>query len=254
MTPSSKYFNLSQSQRLELLQGVLAAEWSVQLQASQLVDHLMSRPVDPRLYALYMLETYHYTFHNARNQALVGIRARGVRPQYMKFCFEHAEEETGHEKMALHDVNSMGFRLREEDLPLPPPQTEVLIAYLYWVSERGNPLQRLGYSFWAEDVYGFIDPMLQKVKSDLRLSNSQMTFFVAHSAIDEDHAEEVRRVLVENCTEAQDWEDVERVMLTSLRLTFAMMEGVLEEYLKIQRAEGSPYAELLGQFASPLAR
>ncbi len=48
--------------------------------------------------------------------------------------------------MALDDLRALGLLLQDPQRELPPPfpVTEMLIAYLYWVSSRGNPVQRLG--------------------------------------------------------------------------------------------------------------
>jgi len=235
MKTISKYSPLTQEERLDLLKNQLKNCWIDFVENGEFPKAIRAKKVDPNLYALYMYETYHYTYHNARNQALVGVRAKGVNPNYVKFCFEHAEEETGHELMALHDVRSMGYDVSENNIKAPLPQTEVLVAYLYWISAFGNPLQRLGYSFWAESVYEHIDSLLGKIKSDLNLQNSQMTFFVAHSSIDEDHAAEVQKVMLANLKTEKDWEDVEQVMLTSLDLTFKVTDAVLEEFDTLQK-------------------
>ena len=223
------YDHKSPTERLEILSGKLRALWAEILPSLAFVREIQAGPIDPALYARYMIETYHYTFHNARNQALVGVRAQGVSPRYTKFCFDHAEEETGHELMALHDVQSMGLLPEGARLPSPVRETEVLVAYLYWISAFGNPLQRLGYSFWAENAYEYILPLLAKIRGDLKLKDSQMTFFVAHSDIDQEHAEEVKRVILEHAKRPEDWVDIEQVMETSLRLTLAVTDGILRE-------------------------
>jgi hypothetical protein len=231
ISPANPYTGLPQPERLIFLGERLDKLWNEQQRSSAFLQRILSEKVDPELYKLYMTETFHYTFHNARNQALVGVRAQGVSPRYVKFCFEHAEEETGHELMALHDVNSMGSnKITVNDLPEALPETEILVAYLYWVSAIGNPLQRLGYSFWAEDVYGFIAPQLAKLQQDLDLKDSQRTFFRAHSTIDAAHADEVREVISEHCKTADDWAAVDRVMETSLALTMKMTDAILAKY------------------------
>ncbi len=135
--------------------------------------------------------------------------------------------------MALHDVASLGLPgLKEEGARLPAPllDTECLIAYLYWISITGNPLQRLGYSYWAESCYSHINPMLAKLRSTLQLEASQLTFFVAHSDIDADHFEEVKNIIRRTCKTEQDLAAVSHVMETSLRLTGRMLEAVYDEY------------------------
>jgi thiaminase len=227
--------------RLKALDEKLSAAWRGLFQRSRLVRTIEKGELDRRLYALYLFETYHYTAHNARNQALVGVRAVNPSDAYMKFCFEHANEEVGHEQMAMHDILSLGLRGVEFEIPRPRPATEVLIAYLYWVSATGNPLRRLGYSYWAEGSYQYITPLLERVQKTLSLTPNQMTFFTAHARIDEKHADEVRHMVASQCQTEQDWRDVEDVMLTSLSLTGGMMEGVYDEYERVLTGRSTEY-------------
>jgi len=226
------------TQHFARLDQALSKAWQELFERSAFIRCIQSGAFDSRLYAIYMTETHHYTAHNARNQALAGARAFDRQPQYLKFCFEHADEETGHELLALHDLCSLGLDRATLTLPDPLPATEVLIAYLYWVSETGSTVRRLGYSYWAENCYTYVDPLLQEVRLKLELKDSQLTFFVAHSQIDDAHAKEVQKVMDQHCVSDEDWEGVEQVMLTSLRLTGRMLDEIYEEYRALE--EGRP--------------
>nr|WP_230975073.1 iron-containing redox enzyme family protein [Burkholderia stagnalis] len=133
-------------QQFTALEQRIRATWGEILDNSSLAQSIRTGEFSKELYMIYMLETYHYTSHNARNQALAGV-AHPENPVYMKFCFDHAADEAGHEMMALHDLRSLGNANDELQLPAPLPSTETLIAYLYWASKHGNPFRRLGYSF-----------------------------------------------------------------------------------------------------------
>lgn len=242
---------LSFEDRLAQLDRTVAALWSDILAGSRLASAIREGRVDKALYAIYMLETYHYTAHNARNQALVGVR-HADNAQYAKFCFEHAAEEVGHEKMALHDVMSIGLKQHDFEIPEPLPATEILIAYLYWISFTGNPLQRLGYSFWAENAYQYINPLVDNLRKVLDLQASQLTFFIAHSDIDADHFDEIKTIMRRACRSERDWTDIARVMETSLRLTGAMLEAVYDEYERYRDGTSDRY-RFLDVLETPVA-
>ena len=224
----------SSEARLVEIDQAIARKWDEVLSNSRLVHSIMSEGVRKELYALYMLETFHYTAHNARNQAAAGIQHAAHNAMYAKFCFEHAAEETGHEKMAVHDLRALGIPLDEHTLPVPLPETETLIGYLYWISTTGNPYRRLGYSLWAESSYQYINPVVGKVQSTLGLTDSQLTFFRAHSEIDDEHAKQVRQIILRTCKKNEDWAAIKDVALTSLDLTGRMLEGVYNEYRQLQ--------------------
>lgn len=188
--------------------------------------------VDRRIYAIYMIETYHYTRHNTKNQALVAARRELMPVQYQKFCLNHALEEAGHEYMALHDLNSLGTTFAESDLPEPLQETKALIAYLYEVSSHGNLYARLGYSFWAESSYDYIGKSMGMIQQALGLKDSQMTFFKSHHEIDKKHVQEIEEAILRFAKTQQDYDAVKEVMLTSLRLTGIMMDKVIVSYLE----------------------
>lgn len=220
---------LSFEQQLSLLDERIEKTWADILESSRLVKAIREGSVSKALYAIYMIQTFHYTAHNARNQGLVGVR-HADNPVYAKFCFEHAAQEIGHEKMALHDVMSLGLKNEVFDIPPALPATDVLIAYLYWVSFTGNPLQRLGYSYWAENAYQFITPLINNLSEVLDLKPAQLTFFIAHSDIDIEHFNEIKLMLRRTCKCQEDWDAITTVMETSLRLTGAMLEAVYEQF------------------------
>lgn len=222
----------------------IATKWDELLSGSKLAQAIHSGEIKKSLFAIYMIETFHYTSHNARNQALVGVRDAS-NPVYTKFCFQHAAEEVGHEKMALHDLkNIIGFDNLEIAIPKPLPETETLIAYLYWISATGNPLQRLGYSYWAENCYQYINPLIDKLRVALNLGPSQLTFFIAHSDIDSDHFEEIKRVIERACRTTQDLDDITNIMEVTLNLTGKMLDAVFKEYISFESGAPTRYSFL----------
>ncbi len=226
------------------LESKLSCKWEEIFQSSKLIKVIKSGEISRTLYVIYMIETFHYTQHNARNQALVGTR-KDVSAVYAKFCYSHAADEVGHEKMALHDVRSIGLNCAEKEIPEPLLETQILIAYLYWISCTGNPLQRLGYSYWAENCYKYINPVIEQLKQTLRLEASQLTFFLAHSDIDKDHFEDVKNTIRRTCRTQADMEAIIGVMETTLQLTASIFNGVYVEYENLMQGNSSKYAFLL---------
>lgn len=217
------------------LREELTSEWQRLLAGSPFAELVLGGDYDRRLYGLYLVETFHYTRENPRHQALVGTRP-GVDPHYARFCFTHAAEEVGHEMMALHDLRSLGHDVTVDDLPEQLEETAVLSSYLHRISQTGNPLARVGYSFWAESSYEHIGPLLLAARAQLELEDRHMTFLVAHARIDAHHAKEIDDVLGRFARTDDDWEAVARVMRTSLRLTVAMLDAVAVEFRAV--AEG----------------
>jgi thiaminase len=238
---------------LAALKRARDAAWATILRDAPWPAFILKGDFDARFYAIFLIETYQYVMHNPRHQALVGAHAQDQNFNYAKFCYQHADEETGHEMMAYHDLASLGSGSAPIPMPPPHPSTETFIAYLYWVSTHGNPLRRLGYSFWAEDSYGYIEPLVRRVRETLRLDNSQMTFIVSHATIDEKHSREIEEMIATFCKTEADWQAVEDVMNTSLRLQSEMLGQMVDSYRILKHGGTSPYA-FLNSFVSERCR
>ncbi len=224
------------------LENDIAKKWNEIVESSKISSLIQSGHFDKRLYALYLLETYQYTLHNSRNQALV---AASLEPdadiQYLKFCLKHAYEEAGHELMAIHDLKTLGNVTLPTPLTLPMKSTSVLIAYLYQVSQGQNLLGRMGYSLWAENAYVHIAPLLSIVKNKLNLAPSQMTFLGAHAEIDADHIVVVKEMIKHMVKTDPDREAVRNVALVTLDLTGRMLNEIADEYQNLVSGTSSKY-------------
>jgi pyrroloquinoline quinone (PQQ) biosynthesis protein C len=83
-------------------------------------------------------------------------------------------------------------------------------------------------------VYPHIAELLLAVRESLGIDARAMRFFVAHSAIDTRHAEQVRAALRSAVTTPELGRAVERVAVTSLWLTIELLEQVFEAHAKAE--------------------
>ncbi|MEM7305823.1 MAG: iron-containing redox enzyme family protein [Planctomycetota bacterium] len=203
----------------------LAAEGWARIATGRFWRHVLSEGFDRQLYVGLMGEIRHYTRHNAQNQALAARRVFSDRLGLLRFCLRHALEEAGHDLFVSNDLRSIGVEPHElRQRPLP--ETEAFVAYIYRVATERDATARLGYSFWAESCYPFIADVLAAMRTSLGLEERQMTFFVAHSDIDERHFQEVRDVAAEWCRDEALQADFLDVLEHSLHLQGQMLEGV----------------------------
>lgn len=205
------------------LRKTVDEEW-VRIKNGRFWDRVMHEPVSRELYRDLMLQVYHYSKHNSMNQAVTAFvpAPEGL----LKFVYQHAAEELGHERMVIHDLKSIGL-FDDADLSEPPlPATEALIGYLYYVSLRYGAVARLGYSFWAESIYVHIQDAFLKISADLGLERKNVTFFGSHAQADESHSKQVDDALVRYATTREDQALVTRVALTTLSLTGQLLEQV----------------------------
>jgi hypothetical protein len=208
------------------LDARIDAMWR-QAKHSDMWRHVTDHGMPADLYRDLMVQVYHYTRHNSLNQAMTVI---GISPEerpLLRFVYRHADGELGHEQMVLHDLRAAGLLGRDIDIDRLPrlPATEALIGYLAGLSLRAGAgaVARLGYSYWAESVYEHIAPVLGAARASLALNDRQMTFFVAHSSIDEAHAHEVQQVMTKVVRTAQQADAIFDTAQTTLWLTLEIL-------------------------------
>ncbi|RYG11478.1 MAG: iron-containing redox enzyme family protein [Burkholderiales bacterium] len=212
---------------IHTVQETVDAEWA-KIKRGAFWRRVMSEPVPMRLYRDLMLQVYHYSRHNSMNQAVAAFQPA---PEgLLKFVYKHAAEELGHERMVIHDLKSIGM-FDEADLQKDPlPATEALIGYLYSVALRYGAVARLGYSFWAEGVYGHIAEPFGKISKDLALTSKNLTFFGSHAQADEAHIQQVTDAIERFATTPADQSLVLKVARTTLFLTGQLIEQVAAQH------------------------
>jgi hypothetical protein len=195
---------------------------------------------DRDLYRDLMVQVYHYTRFNSLNQAMTVARVTPEERALLRFVYHHADEELGHEQMVVHDLRSAGMIGPDDDLTSFPKAaaTDALINYLTGLAVMEGPVARLGYSYWAESVYAEIAPLLAAARTSLALTDRQMTFFIAHSSIDEHHAAEVRRVIEKVATTPAQQEAIYRVATTTLWLTTQLIEQTFAAWMTRRSEDG----------------
>jgi pyrroloquinoline quinone (PQQ) biosynthesis protein C len=209
------------------LDASIAELWA-RASASEPWQRIVAGGFSPELYRLTMIQIFHYTRHNSINQAVAAFRAEPEQLELLRFVYGHAKDELGHEKLALHDLKSIGLWRDDDALEPPLPATDALINYLYGVALRDGAVARLGYSYWAESAYEHIGPLLLAARKSLALEDRNMTFFVAHAQIDVAHAEQVRAAIVRSVQTPEQADALQRVAVTTLWLTIQLLVQAFE--------------------------
>lgn len=139
-------------------------------------------------YAWYLSQTYRYITHSCQ---LLRYAAERTEVEGLKHCLEHHdEEEDGHEKMALKDLERLGYSLNQlPELPI----TQQIYQTIYTQIDQFGPAAIIGYALALEGVsarrcpeiaqrlvarYGALKSTLIKVHGDLDPSHIESSFDV----------------------------------------------------------------------------
>lgn len=199
-------------------------------------SHVRTHGCDPLLGCFAMVEMFHLVRHNAINQAVAALRVPPGREALLKWCFRHAQEELGHERMIVRDLAAHGLAdVIDDVLAGPPlPATQAFVGYLYAVALRQGAEARLGYSYWAESSYQRFDELFAALSARTSLEPTRsMSFFKEHMAIDRHHEAETRRVLEVAALSPAQQEEVIQVARTTIYLQNALLDGCLARYLDL---------------------
>ena len=188
---------------------------------------------DHRILAIYLSQVYHYAVHTPRHQALVGVNLNNANFKYMQYCFEHAYEETGHELMALKDIQALGYEIEAKTIPEQLPSTTKLITFLYNEAKSENPTHHLGYGFWSENACPFIGEFMNSLIASMELKDTQLTFYSNHVTIDERHAKEVRKIVASVAKNELDWAGMHRVAKITFDLTLGIVQDSFKAYQEL---------------------
>ncbi|WP_414564797.1 MULTISPECIES: hypothetical protein [unclassified Anabaena] len=112
------------------------------------------------------------------------------------WAIQKAKEEAGHDRLALLDIQSMGYRAEAVVEVLFPPAAKALLNYFTQSVQNSNPIDCVGYSYTAERLGICIGKgYIQKVEGLLPPCTNATRCLRAHSAISSTEVKHVKETL-----------------------------------------------------------
>ena len=100
---------------------------------------------------------------------------------------KNAQEEAGHDLLALKDIESLGYNPKIVVKALVPPSAKILIDYLTRTVQASDPIDCVGYAYAMERLALAIDEQYIKQVETLLPKNSQATRCLrVHSSLGSD--------------------------------------------------------------------
>jgi pyrroloquinoline quinone (PQQ) biosynthesis protein C len=105
------------------------------------------------------------------------------RRRLTQWAAQKAREEAGHDRLALLDIQSMGYRAEAVVEALVPPAAKVLVDYFTRSAKDSDPIDCVGYSYTAERLGICIgEAYIQKVEALLPAGINATRCLRVHSA------------------------------------------------------------------------
>lgn len=119
--------------------------------------------------------------------------AANSRSDLEHWALEKAEEEKGHDRLALLDIQSLGYDAEAVVKALVPPAALALMDYFTRSAQDGDPIDCVGYSYTMERLsLGIGEDYIQKVEALLPNNTNATRCLRVHSSVgaDAEHVDE----------------------------------------------------------------
>ena len=141
-----------------------------------------------------LASAYHLTTPASQlfTDAAVGFAANN-RSHLESWALEKVEEETGHDRLALLDIQSLGYDAEAVVAELTPPAAIALVDYFTRSVQDDDPIDVVGYAYTMERLsMGIEEDYIEKVESLIPPKINATRCLRVHSSLGADahHAEE----------------------------------------------------------------
>ncbi len=140
------------------------------------------------------------------------------------YLYDHIQEERGHERIILDDLENMEFDSSGIPSLQPKPPVQAMLGYNHYAIEAVDPHAILGMIYVLEimsSVYG--GKVADAISQSIRLPLTQgFCFLSSHAELDEDHMGELR-TLIQSVHDPE----LQKIIVYSVRLNFYLFRQVL---------------------------
>jgi pyrroloquinoline quinone (PQQ) biosynthesis protein C len=164
------------------------------------------------LYLAFLTEAYHHVKHTFPLLALAASRTSDVR--YQDALVEYMEEERGHEKWILNDIQALGGDPDAVRHGQGGPACRIMVGYAYYAIQHISPYAFLGSVHVLEGMSVLLaDQVADALKSSLGLeSDTGFTYLRTHGSLDSEHVaffrklvdgfddQKTRRIIIDNAS------------------------------------------------------
>lgn len=171
-----------------LIQDTRAAQ-EILLQRSIIQDTL-SGNISLARYQAFLTEAYHHVKHTVPLLMACGSRLPEEYNWLQQAIAEYIEEEIGHEKWILNDLEKTGLDPEVIQLGKPSLATEVMVAYAYHQIDRVNPLAFFGMVHVLEGTStALATQTAELVQNRLGLPDDAFSYLRSHGSLDLEHVQ-----------------------------------------------------------------
>ena len=139
-------------------------------------------------YVSFLQEAYHHVSHTVPLMHACRARIPARLGWMIDALDEYIEEETGHDKWILNDLQALGQDAKAVKRAGPRPDTEVMVAYAYDTIARKNPVSFFGMVHVLEGTSVTLAlNAADQIQRALELPDNAFSYLRSHGTLDQEH-------------------------------------------------------------------
>ncbi|MAY42364.1 MULTISPECIES: iron-containing redox enzyme family protein [unclassified Neptuniibacter] len=169
-----------------LLQDTIPAQQT--LLSRPVIQETLSGDISLARYQAFLIEAYHHVKHTVPLLMACGSRLPEEYNWLQQAIAEYIEEEIGHEKWILNDLEQTGLDPLTVKSSCPSFATELMVSYAYDQIDRINPLAFFGMVHVLEGTSTALATQIAElVQASLGLPDSAFSYLTSHGSLDLEH-------------------------------------------------------------------
>ncbi|MDH4568099.1 iron-containing redox enzyme family protein [Pseudomonas sp. BN414] len=177
------------------LQAATAAERDA-LFSVPVIREALAGQVSLEGYRAFLGQAYHHVRHTVPLMMACGARLPSRLEWLRGAVCEYIDEEYGHERWILDDIRACGGDAEAARHSRPSLAIELMVAYLYDLIARGNPVGLFGMVNVLEGTsIALATQAAGAIRESLALPAEAFSYLSSHGALDQDHMATYRRLM-----------------------------------------------------------
>ena len=160
----------------------------IELTSLPIIGKALQGKISLETYIAFLTQAYHHVKHTVPLLMLTGSKIAHEDEWLRTAMAEYIEEELGHEKWILNDIEVCGGDKKLVSESEPDFTTELMVSYAYDSINRINPLCFLGMVHVLEGTSVQLATLAaNKIKESLGLPQNAFSYLISHGDLDIDH-------------------------------------------------------------------